>query len=251
MYDGVVTWNPIAGKCSHGCGYCYMNAMRRRWNNPKWEGCARLDPNAFRARFKTGSRVFVQSISDLFSDDVPAPLIFDVLEFVERVAIDRDITFIFQSRNVERMEYFAEEWLFPVGAVAGTTIETNRYGLFQGPFDPDTRSHFLRRVGDCKDSGVEDFIKTFVTIEPVMKFDLERMLWLIRCSGAKVVNIGADSKRSGLEEPSMDELLDLISGVREMGLEVNLKKNLKRILGEDGVVADARRTVVRKNGGKG
>lgn len=232
MYEGVVTWNPIAGKCAHGCSYCYMNAMRKRWNNLKWEGPARLDPNAFKAKFKTGSRVFVQSISDLFSESVPTPMIFEVLEFTERIAIERDITFIFQSRNVERMEYFAEEWLFPVGAVAGTTIETNRDGLFQGPFDPVVRAHFLRNVGDCKDAGVEDFIKTFVTIEPVMKFDLHEMLGLIRGSAAKVVNIGADSKRSGLEEPSRDELLALIGGLREMGVEVNLKKNLERILGK-------------------
>lgn len=43
MYEFVThTWNPIKGKCSHGCTYCYMKKMCSRLNPPQI-GCGRID----------------------------------------------------------------------------------------------------------------------------------------------------------------------------------------------------------------
>ena len=43
MYEFVThTWNPIKGKCSHGCTYCYMKKMCSRFEYPQI-GCGRID----------------------------------------------------------------------------------------------------------------------------------------------------------------------------------------------------------------
>lgn len=93
-----VTWNPVAG-CSivsAGCTNCYAMRMASRlqaMGSPKykgltrksgrrhvWTGKTRCDERALDlpAKWKKPVRIFVNSMSDLFHEDVPA-------EFVERV----------------------------------------------------------------------------------------------------------------------------------------------------------------------
>lgn len=101
------TWNPVVGcsKVSSGCAHCYAERMakrlsaisqsaRRRGANPgrtgnyesvigkdgKWNGTVYLDHGAVDdpRGWKLPRVVFVNSMSDLFHDDVP-------LEFIQRV----------------------------------------------------------------------------------------------------------------------------------------------------------------------
>lgn len=72
-------------------------------------------------------------------------------------------------------------------------------------------------------------VKTFITIEPVIKFNPERLAYLIINAMPDFVNIGADSKRNNLPEPSREdihELLRLLDG----RVEIRNKSNLDRLL---------------------
>src|SRR5207247_1170954 len=90
------TWNPVAG-CnivSPGCTNCYamrlasrLEAMgqekykdltRMSARRAKWNGTIRLDPNSLDLpkKWARGRRIFVNSMSDLFHEDVP-------LEFIQ------------------------------------------------------------------------------------------------------------------------------------------------------------------------
>src|SRR3990167_5227085 len=75
----------------------------------------------------------------------------------------------------------------------------------------------------------------FVTIEPIMVFDLEEFAGRIRDIDPIFVNIGADSKGHNLPEPSWEEVRALIDKIREAGIEVRLKKNLNRLNKKEGI----------------
>ena len=222
MYDWVTkTWNPLAGECMHKCPYCYMNGMRRRWRNPKWLGVPRLDERAIRQRFKGGDVVFVQNASDLFAENVPDVCIGAVLGVTRKFPETR---FVWQSRSVCSMYEFRDMMNWQNDFV-GTTIETNRdVGCLAG--------NVLWRAIHLRHFMYVNFT-TFVTIEPILKFDFERMMELIKIANPSFVNIGADSKGgAGLEEPTKDEVLELVGAIEGIGIEVRRKRNLERILNQ-------------------
>ena len=92
------TWNPVAGctVLSPGCTNCYamrmaarLDAMgmdkyrgltRKSGGRAKWTGKVRLDGGALGvpATWRKPRRIFVNSMSDLFHDAVPATFVADV-----------------------------------------------------------------------------------------------------------------------------------------------------------------------------
>lgn len=79
------TWNPVRGcaPVSPGCAHCYAARMASRFSGPgqpyeglasggRWTGAARFVPEALDLplRWRKPRRVFVNSMSDLFHDDV-------------------------------------------------------------------------------------------------------------------------------------------------------------------------------------
>src|SRR5690606_19703145 len=92
------TWNPVVGctVISPGCTNCYAMRMARRLEamgqpkyagttrmsggRPKWNGVVRLDEASLSIPkgWKVGRMIFVNSMSDLFHENVP-------LDFIQRV----------------------------------------------------------------------------------------------------------------------------------------------------------------------
>jgi hypothetical protein len=71
-----------------------------------------------------------------------------------------------------------------------------------------------------------------VTIEPIMDFDLEPMIRLVKRCNPVQVNIGADSGNNHLPEPPAGKVLELIAALSEFTTVVQ-KKNLARLLKEE------------------
>ena len=69
----------------------------------------------------------------------------------------------------------------------------------------------------------------YVTIEPIMDFDLFEMICLIKKCNPKQVNIGADSGNNHLPEPSKDKILELINELKKFTI-IDQKQNLKRLI---------------------
>lgn len=232
MYENVVTWNPLCGECAHNCSYCYMHTMRKRYNNPKWIGEPRIDEktlNEFHP--KRGSTVFVQSINDLWAGNVPDEMIARILDKANSLREKVDVQFLFQSRNTFRIKEWSADCFrksgpyFPKGSIIGTTIETDNAKLAQGPefHTPFNRARYL--------SWVYPEYERFVTVEPIMKFDLVEFMKLIREAHPHRVYIGAESKGgSSFPEPTADEVLALIRELESRGIQVIQKSNLARIL---------------------
>ena len=75
----------------------------------------------------------------------------------------------------------------------------------------------------------ESLIKRkMVTIEPIMDFDIEELVFLIKSFYPEQVNIGADSGNNNLPEPSWYKIQQLIDRLSEFTI-VKEKKNLRRL----------------------
>ena len=79
-------------------------------------------------------------------------------------------------------------------------------------------------------SNVTRDFKKMITIEPIMDFDLQSFLLMIDMIEPGQINIGADSMKMGLAEPSTEKVRSLIRALEEKKYLVYLKKNLKRLL---------------------
>lgn len=212
MYEWVThTWNTVKGKCFFDCSYCYM---KKRDNQKP----VRLDKSELNTDLGKDNFIFVGSSCDMFNYDVPDEWIFKTFEHMSKY----DNSYLIQSKNPGRIKEF-----LPIDAhkyTICTTIETNRY-------DPNISKapSPLQRAKDMN-YYVEIGIDTIVTIEPIMKFDIDRLLELIMHCGPMQVNIGANSRSDiVLPEPSKEEILELID-VLERHTKVKIKDNLKRLM---------------------
>lgn len=214
-----VTRNFLGGMCQHKCKYCYVNPMKEKFPNIKerYSGEIRLLEKELNKGEGTGNTVFVQDMGDLFADNVPGEFILKILEHLKKYP---DNTYLFQTKNPKRYLEFEDD--FPSNVVLGVTIETDKENeikkISKAPPIKD-RQDYMQRI---------KFAKTFVTIEPIISFNLEEFIRIIRDINPDFVNIGADSKNSGLNEPSWDEIESLIKELKKF-TEVKVKTNLLRL----------------------
>ena len=72
-------------------------------------------------------------------------------------------------------------------------------------------------------------MELFISIEPILDFDLQVMVrWMVQIK-PKFVSIGADSKHHNLQEPGKKKVESLIKELKKI-TEVKIKPNLKRLL---------------------
>ncbi|WP_375755919.1 DUF5131 family protein [Corallococcus exercitus] len=133
------TWNPVRGcvKLSPGCKHCYAETFAERFRgvpgHPYEQGFdLKLIPGklAEPLRWKVAKRVFVNSMSDLFLDDVPEAYI----EAVARVMALADWhTFQVLTKRAERMQRLLSTRLAFAASLPnvwwGVSVEDRKYGL--------------------------------------------------------------------------------------------------------------------------
>ncbi len=206
MYGFVThTWNPIKGRCSHACEYCYMK--------PFWKSDVHLDEKELKTNLGEGNFIFVGSSTDMFAKDVKFDWICDVLDYIHKFP---DNTYLFQTKNPKR---FKEFWnRFPESCIYGTTLETNKSSDISKAPDRFLRVRAMKGI----------YGRKMITIEPIIDFDLEEFVATIETIKPEFVNIGADSKGHNLPEPSAEKIGKLIKELKKF-TKVNLKENLKRI----------------------
>ena len=74
------TWNPVTGctQISPGCAHCYAKAFTERWGGDFSQVVLHEDRLTQPLKWKSPRRIFVNSMSDLFHEDVP-------FEFIDQV----------------------------------------------------------------------------------------------------------------------------------------------------------------------
>lgn len=209
MYQWIThTGNTIKGECPHDCSYCYM----KRWGK---QNSIRFDPSELRVPMSDGKFIFVGSSCDMFAEDIPSEWIIKTLNHCSEF----DNTYLFQSKNPEGFISFGG--LMPDKIALCTTIETNRVypDIMRNSPDPVERALVFGNI---------PIEKKYVTIEPIMDFDMGSMIKLIEFCRPKQVNIGADSNGHNIPEPNARKIEQLILELNEITI-VKVKKNLKRL----------------------
>jgi len=214
MYDFVThTWNTIKGQCYHDCSYCYM----KRWKNQK---PVRFDEKELNTDLGSGNFIFVGSSNDMFAENIPDTWILGTLKKCLEYHKNK---YLFQTKNPELIFYWEKCHGLSDNPVICTTIETNRY---YPKYMGNSPTPIVRSLG-------MEILRTqqkYVTIEPIMDFDLEPLIEIIKRCNPIQVNIGADSGNNHLPEPSWDKIEELINRLSESTI-VKQKKNLSRLKG--------------------
>jgi DNA repair photolyase len=213
MYNFIThTWNPIKGKCEHECAYCYVSHLCKN------QKAIRLEKKVLKIDLESGNFIFVGSGTDVFAKGVKSEWITKVLDYCDQF----ENKYLFQSKNPERFIEFIEHPVFKKSVIC-TTIESNK------PYADCKAPTIEERVSAIEMIKSETDIEIYVTIEPIMDFDMEEMVDLIKRCNPVQVSIGADSKGKGLPEPSKEKIEELINRL-SIFTKVHEKKNLKRLI---------------------
>ncbi len=166
------TWNPVTGctKISSGCKHCYAETMARRlqaMGTPGYENGFKLSIHPHRLdeplKRKKPTIYFVNSMSDLFHQQVPYAFIEDVFEVI---AACSQHNFQILTKRPERMSRFFKKRSAPKNCWLGTTVEDRKYGI--------PRIDILRSIPANT---------RFLSIEPLLEnlgpLDLSNIHWVI------------------------------------------------------------------------
>jgi protein gp37 len=127
------TWNPVTGctKMSSGCQHCYAERMAHRLQGTRllqyrngFQVTLHPETLELPLRWKKPQTVFVNSMSDLFHDDVPDDFIFSVFDVMRRAPWHTFQVLTKRSRRLaqldSRLEWVPNVWM-------GVSIEAAPY----------------------------------------------------------------------------------------------------------------------------
>ena len=221
MYSWVdFTWNPVKGRCKFECPYCYVKSIDRfkKWDVPCYLNEKELTTNLGKDRI-----IFVGSMGDMWGPWVEDKWINLVLT---KCMMFPNNTYVFQSKNPARFFKFLDFFQMTHIVYLGTTIETDQYPEGFKTNAPSIGER-VEAIGRLSATGK----KTFVTIEPIMRFNLNALIHDIEFINPSFVTIGADSKGHGLVEPTEMAVQQLIEDLGIIGVEIRQKTNLERLKG--------------------
>ena len=220
MYKFVThTWNPIKGICYHQCRYCYMRYLL---NEPFLRPPVLVE-GEFSRNLNEAKVLFVGSSIDMFAKDIPDEWITKILDHCASFNEDKPegghIVFLLQSKDPARILQFAHHPIMD-HAIVATTLETNRYDsniMGNSPKITD-RALAMEQMADIG-------IYTMVTAEPLMDFDLDEFVDIIRRCNPRRVNIGKNSAKDyRVLEPDPKKIRELVTSLRAF-TRVEIKKN--------------------------
>lgn len=165
------SWNPVTGctKVSPGCKHCYAETMARRLK-------AMGQPNyadGFEVRihehmldrplqWRTPQMIFVNSMSDLFHEQVPLDYVHRVFDVMVKAHWH---TFQVLTKRAERLEAVADELPWPANVWMGVSVENADY---------QHRVDHLRRTG-----AAVKFLSLEPLLGPLPDLNLDGIDWVI------------------------------------------------------------------------
>ena len=165
------TWNPVTGctKISPGCKHCYAERMARRlqaMGQPNYANGfdVAVHENALQLplKWKNPQVIFVNSMSDLFHEEVPGDFILRVFDVMTRA--DWHLFQVLTKRSEEMMELNLElPWASNIWM--GVSVETEEY---------------IHRIDDLRQTGAAvKFLSLEPLLEPLPDLDLSGIDWVI------------------------------------------------------------------------
>jgi len=165
------TWNPVTGctKISTGCLNCYAERMARRlqaMGQPNYRNGFKLTlhPHMLEMplHWRRPRMIFVNSMSDLFHEDVPLDFILKVLDVMGRAPQHH---FQILTKRSERLAQLSPDLLWPENVWMGVTVEDADYTF---------RIKHLRRT-----NAAVKFISFEPLLGPIHNISLHGIDWVI------------------------------------------------------------------------
>jgi protein gp37 len=165
------TWNPVTGctKISTGCQNCYAERMAlrlRAMGQPHYaDGFkVRTHPSALELprKWKKSRMIFVNSMSDLFHEDVPISFIIDIFKIMEG---QPQHTFQILTKRSKNLRQICGELPWPENVWMGVTVESDEY---------------LDRINDLRATPAKiKFLSLEPLLGPIPQLDLTNIDWVI------------------------------------------------------------------------
>ncbi len=165
------TWNPVRGctKISPGCRHCYAERFAERFRGVKGHPFEqgfdlRLVPEKVNEplHWKRPQRVFVNSMSDLFHDDVPLPYIKGVFAVMNQADWHQ---YQVLTKRAERLEEVSSQLPWAPHIWMGVSVENKDY-LWRIDHLRKTKAHIK-------------FLSVEPLLEPLGKISLRGIDWVI------------------------------------------------------------------------
>jgi protein gp37 len=166
------TWNPTAGctKVSPGCKHCYAEKMAKRlqaMGTPGYENGFRLslvpERLAQPLRRRQPTLYFVNSMSDLFHEDIPYSYLDQIFDVV---SLTPQHTYQVLTKRAERLAAYSHRKKLPGNLWLGVSVEDRSHGL--------PRIDALRLV-----SATVRFVSAEPLLEDLGDIDLDGIHWVI------------------------------------------------------------------------
>jgi len=165
------TWNPVSGctKVSAGCANCYAERLAcrlQRMKNPRYKNGFKVTLHADKLdeprRWKRPTLIFVNSMSDLFHEEIPLGFIRKVFDTIEACPQHR---FTVLTKRSERMRKLAPKLAWPDNLAMGVTVENERV---------------LSRVSDLLTVPARiRWVSAEPLLGPLPRLAVERIDWLV------------------------------------------------------------------------
>lgn len=208
------TWNPVVG-CMHNCVYCWArqlaNTKLRETERYRNGFTPQLIKKELNVTFRNGDFVFVCDMGDLFGNWVPSDWIYKVLNVIGALKFT---DFLLLTKNPQRYMSYP----IPTNCILGATIESdqNYQSVSDAPLQFD-RLYFMLKLAEAKRH------KLFISIEPILDFNLELFANMLIRIRPWAVAIGYDNYGCGLPEPSLAKTMKLIEKLENANITVYRK----------------------------
>lgn len=165
------TWNPLTGctKISPGCQNCYAARMANRlcaMGHPHYKNNFKLtihrESLLLPLSWKKPQLIFVNSMSDLFHEEVPLNFILDIFEVMNRATWHKFQILTKRAENLLKWDAYLN-WSENIWM--GVTVETSNYV---------TRIQALKKT-----SAINKFISFEPLLDTVGRVDLDGIDWVI------------------------------------------------------------------------
>jgi hypothetical protein len=165
-------------------------------------------PERLRQNLGNHHTYFIADMGDMWGSWVPEDWILKVMDKCNTA--DSTNEFWFLTKNPARYVEFLTEYqhLVKPNFVFGATIEGNDMSRFTPMME--LRQNFQG-------------IRTFLSVEPVLKFDPENFFQHLLALYPEFIYIGYDSGGNKLDEPELSDVIVLIDRLKKEGMDVREK----------------------------